>query len=158
MKLIPLTQGKSAIVSDEDYSELAQHKWCYQPPGYAGRRKKFGHRDYRIVYMHREIMGCASVGKVVDHVNGNRIDNRRENLRACDHRDNIKNQKPKPGRMKGVWRYQGGWRASITANKTKYSLGIFRDQIEAAKAYDAAALRLHGEFAVLNLPQERLAA
>jgi hypothetical protein len=154
--LIPLTQGKFAIVDAEDYDWLNQYNWC------AGKNKGtfYAHRgsNGKTVLMHREIMR-APKGVVCDHRNHNRLDNRKSNLRLCTPAQNQYNKRPKKGcasRYKGVaWRRDSEkWRAQIGYNHKKIHLGNFDHEIEAAMAYDDKAVELFGEFAYLNFPEK----
>ena len=149
-----LTQGQVAIVDDEDFNELAQYRWKYTHRGYAAR---YYRRDGKvcITYMHREIM-MAPQGMEVDHRNGNKLDNRRENLRLCTRAENARNQpksKKNTSGFKGVF-YQDRklpWRARIRCGDgRRVNLGSFKTPEDAALAYNAAALRFHGEFANIN--------
>lgn len=107
--------------------------------------------------MHREIMVAPS-GQYVDHVNGNKLDNRRENLRMCSNSQNMANRRaPRVNRsgFKGVhfFKRDGTWRAAITQDyKTKH-IGYYATPEEAARAYDIKARELFGEFAQLNFPE-----
>jgi len=89
MKKIPLSQGKFALVDDEDFERLSKYKWCLNN-NYAGRRVTTGYRKSTIIYMHSVING-TTIGKDTDHINRNKLDNRRENLRTCSRSDNIRN-------------------------------------------------------------------
>lgn len=91
MKLIPLSRGKCAIVDDGDYDSLSKFKWscCH---GIYAKRATERNGKHRTIYMHRQILGLKH-GECADHVNGNGLDNRRSNLRKCDHRQNPMNQK-----------------------------------------------------------------
>ena len=82
MREIPLTRGKAAIVDDEDYESLSLHHWSCSKTGYAMRGFREGGK---MVYlkMHHAILGKPLQGYVVDHINGDRLDNRRCNLRLC---------------------------------------------------------------------------
>lgn len=109
-------------------------------------------------YLHRVIMN-APPGVEVDHINGDTLDNRRCNLRLCMRRENGRNQKPQMGRSsqyKGVsWRKQcQKWSAQIKVDGKQIHLGLFNEEVEAARAYDQAARELHGEFARLNFQEE----
>lgn len=110
---------------------------------------------YRVVntkasYLHREIMKPPPE-LVVDHINGNGLDNRKKNLRICTQAQNVRNRAPIKGRYKGVSSRGGGvWRARITVDGRMIYLGDHLSEIAAAKAYDQAAIRFHGEFARLN--------
>ncbi len=159
MKNIQLTQGKQAIVDDEDYEWLMEWAWRHGN-GYAIRTERkihpaCGKNHERTVYMHREIMNAPN-DMFTDHVNHNRLDNRRENLRLCTQQDNNKNR-VKQGNAsvssyKGVrWNKESRiWRASIWNAKKCIELGYFSSEIKAAEAYNEAAVKYHGEFANLN--------
>lgn len=155
-KQIPLTQGKFAIVDDEDYEWLSQHGWHTtkdRKTYYAVRwsSKKGGRRNHRI-WMHREIMKPLA-NMQIDHVNHNGLDNRKKNLRICTHSDNQHNRKPQPGKSskhKGVTWHQKGWQVAITHNGKSIYIGRFHNELEAAKAYDAKAKELFGGFAKTN--------
>ncbi len=108
----------------------------------------------RTIRMHREIMRPGR-GQVVDHINHDGLDNRRCNLRVCSHAENLRNQRGQVGRssrFKGVSRDKrlGKWRAQIWHAGRHYYLGLYVSEIEAARAYDAKARELFGEFAYLN--------
>lgn len=145
MKEIVLTQGKVALVDDEDFERLSQWKWHFTKLGYAVR--------HHGVYMHREILGVPK-GTYVDHVNGFRLDNRKANLRACTNSQNMRNR-PKTVRNKSGYKgvfvaQQGKWGACIQIDGRQKHLGFHDTREQAAEAYNKAALELHGEFAVLN--------
>lgn len=152
MKTIPLTQGKVAIVDDEDYSKISAYKWYVSGKNgnaYAATRINGGN-----VQMHRFILNPKS-GVFVDHINRNPFDNRKENLRACTHQQNMFNQAPpknKTSKYKGVhWHKRDNrWVSSIRFNDKLFHLGNFKDEIDAALYYDVAAQLFYGEFAYLN--------
>lgn len=152
-KEIPLTQGKTAVVDDEDYEWLSQWKWSYHTAyGYAMRSvTKNEGRNIRVTTMHREVLGCPPC--VVDHRNRNKLDNRKENLRLATPNGNQWNRgidrSNKTG-FKGVRRHRNGWQASIGFRGERKHLGTFSNKYDAARAYNAAAQELHGEFACLN--------
>lgn len=154
MRTIPLTKNMNALVDDDDYEWLSQRKWC-SSKGYAVR---YDGQRRKMLPMHREILNAPD-GMDVDHINGDRLDNRRANLRVCPHRQNIRNQKPRVG---GTSRYKGvywcstyrKWRVQIMSDKKRIHVGAFDDEEQAARAYDVAALEHHGEFARLNFPQD----
>lgn len=155
MKKIALSgkygKGKFALVDDADYGWLSQRKWQVTQGGYATRS---GYRDGRIIgrlLMHREIM-TPPRGMQVDHINGNRLDNRRSNLRFCSHTENCHNRRPenKTG-YKGVRATPyGKWLARITIDRVRVELGRFDTPQEAALAYNQAARSHFGDFARLN--------
>lgn len=152
-KEIRLTRGLVTIVDDEDYAWARHHLWSV-----SGTPEKGQYAVSRIggqmVRLHRKIMDAAG-DKVVDHINGDTLDNRRENLRVCSHAQNTRNQRPRNGSFKGVSYDRGAWRADIMADGKSYRLGRFKTAIAAAVTYDQAAKRLHGEFAALNFSPDR---
>ena len=157
---IPLTRGHYAKVDPEDYCWLSQFRWHYVRTGrtfYAVRSDYSGGRG-RKIWMHREIMGTAK-GLVCDHVNHNGQDNRKHNLRNCTVAQNNLNRqryRNSRSRYKGVWwcKCMQMYGSEIQAFGATECLGYFVHEVEAARAYDAAARRLHGEFACLNFPGE----
>lgn len=155
---IRLTQGKYAIVDPDDYPRLAKYKWCAVKQRrifYAQRIVTVGKRQRKNIQMHREIIK-AEDGKFCDHINRNGLDNRKANLRVVTPLENGWNKAKQRGKhsskYKGVswFRVDKKWQARIQANGRKIFLGYFHDEIDAAKAYDNAALKYHGQFAVLN--------
>lgn len=157
MKEIQLTQGKVALVDDEDFEYLNQWKWYANKLNvkfYARRNVRINKKNAGYLLMHRFIMN-PDIGLVVDHINGNTLDNRKCNLRICTYSGNrwnsFKTIDNKSG-YKGVhWHKLGKkWKATIEINKTKHYLGLFHNIKQAAKAYNEAAIKFHGEFAKLN--------
>jgi hypothetical protein len=154
-RLIPLTQGKFAIVDTDDYEWLSEHKWHVVAPGkqYAGRKE-----GGRTIYMHREIMKPPP-GKIVDHIDGNGFHNRRRNMRNCTNQQNMQNIIKAPratSRYKGVHydKRPRTWSAKICHNGKSIHLGTFPTDTEAARAYDRKARELFGDFARPNFPAE----
>jgi len=154
MKQIELTQGQYAIIDDEDFDELNQYNWCFSH-GYAVRGVAISQGKYKTQYMHRFVTNCPD-GFDVDHINHNTLDNQKSNLRVCSNSENRRNQKvrtyAKTSRFKGVSFYKrdGNWRAQIECNNKNKYLGYFANEIDAAIAYNNAAIELFGEFALLN--------
>ena len=154
MKQIPLTQGKFAIVDDEDYEYLMQWKWCVVRHK-KGRWYASTHINNKTIYMHRWLIQNKP-GKFTDHRNGNGLDNRRVNLRSCSPSQNGHNSKCRAGgtsKFKGVsWdRRYSKWRASIGIKYKLYNLGRFVNEKDAAMAYNEKATKVFGEFAYLNI-------
>lgn len=163
MKSIPLTKGQYALVDDQDYAAISQYNWCLITPGgpngrrYAARFDK----DNHVIYMHRVIMQDQFTPEqnFCDHRDGNGLNNTRQNLRVCNRSQNQRNrgQQSRIGRtsaFKGVSRRKNGWLTRInTQPGVQTHIGIFGTEMDAAMAYDAAALVYHGEFAKLNFPQ-----
>jgi len=159
MKEIPLTQGKVALVDDEDYDRLmAMGKWQFGKE-YAIKTLYFG-RDgngkqiKKTVLMHRIILN-ANDGDFVDHKKGSRLNNQKENLRICTHANNMMNRKLHSNNStgyKGVYiqKKTGMFYASISVGGKQTHLGTFNTTIEAAKKYNEAAIYHYGEFASLN--------
>ena len=152
-KLIPLSQGKFAIVDASRFEELNAYKWCYHK-GYAVRSAPIREGRRKVIYMHRVVLRTPE-GSYTDHKNGVRHDNRAANLRECTSLQNQQNKKRmcscKSG-FKGVSfvKSRGKWTARIRANGKRHFLGRFETKEQAAKAYAEAALKWHQEFARLE--------
>jgi hypothetical protein len=167
MREIPLANGRGvALVDDEDYELVSQYTWAASTTGnqtYAVHRYD-GDGKRRSLRMHRLILTEVPI---VDHKDGNGLNNTRKNLRAANNRTNAFNTGPysrrrgKTSRFKGVSFVKDArpperpWRAVIRAFGTDHFLGNFASQEEAAQAYDGAARRHHGEFARLNFPDRK---
>ena len=158
MKTIPLTRGYATIVDDDVYEWASQHNWyawtnTTSGNTYAARR--FGET---VLLLHRAVMS-ARKGDIVDHKDGNTLDNQRSNLRNATHAQNMRNRRIHPknptskkSQFKGVcWdKKRQMWKANITiGNKTK-TIGCFASEKDAARAYDAASIKLSGAFAAPN--------
>jgi len=147
---LPLEGGGYVVVSPEDERRLRGYTWKKSSHGYAYRLvENSGRTEKR--YMHREIMNEPLLH--VDHVNGDKLDNRRCNLRVVTPQQNQFNSRKKApalSRYKGVTRQNGRWVARITMNRTTKYLGSYCSEEEAAKAYDEVARHLFGEFACAN--------
>lgn len=157
---IPLTKGYVALVDEADYLAVSTMSWHVL--------KSKGRSDGTLAYAQTTLRGAG--GKralmhrflmkppeelVIDHINGDGLDNRRANLRICTHAQNIANQRPQArwGAFKGVYRISHcRWNVRICAAGKRLDLGMFSSEIAAATAYDDAARELHGEYARLNFP------
>ena len=153
MKEIQLTQGKVALVDDEDFEWLNQWKWGVDKDSYAMREGPRNGEYRTTLKMHRLIAGLIKGdGMCVDHINGNKLDNRRENLRVCSRSENQHNQrlsKANTSGFKGVHFHKATrkWMARIKiSSKIKY-IGTFDTPEAAHEAYCKSAIALHGEFA-----------
>lgn len=155
--IVELTQGFQAEIDDSDRELVAAFRWKVLKAGskrYAARsrRSETGRVDETIL-MHRVIC-AAPEGVLVDHKDGNGLNNRRSNLRLATQQQNAVNSKHEKGRsgFRGVYwnKEKGLWQAQISG---KY-LGRFENAEDGARAYDAAAWERHREFAVLNFPDE----
>ncbi len=157
MKEIQLTRGCVALVDDEDYELLNKYKWHFMTVGYAGRSFYINKNKSRILYMHRVILD-AKTEQYVDHINGNKLDNRRSNLRICTQSQNCSNSKKSKSKIsskyKGVWKRNDGrskcWVAEHMLNRKKLYIGSFYSEEEARNAYDSFVLNLRKEFARPN--------
>lgn len=159
LKITHPTRGNIiTIIDDEDYTKISQYnKWhvvSYKNDKklYLKSNKRIGKRKSITFYMHRIIMDCPE-NKVVDHINGNTLDNRKENLRICTKSENNINRAPnKNSNHKGVSWCTGikKWSSKIGINKKRIHLGYFDSEIKAVIAYNQASIKYHGEFARLN--------
>lgn len=158
MKTIPLPNGISAIVDDDDYDRIMSfgawncsrslHVW-YAHKNHGGRKNR------KCLMMHRVIMNAPD-GLDVDHINGDGLDNRKENLRICTRSKNNASRR----RCKSQTGYRGvqpenkspNYIAQITVNRKRIWLGNFASPRLAARAYDLAAVSFFGEYATLNFP------
>ena len=159
-KKIPLSQGMFAVVDDADFEWLSRHKWHVTIRGsrcYAVRHIKYNGKRTKI-YMHRVILNPPP-NKETDHINGDGLDNRRSNLRACTRSQNQMNKRKQPGcssKYKGVnWdKRRRKWQLQVGRRKNQRHLGYFDDEREAAAVYNAEAIERFGAFAKLNIIEE----
>lgn len=150
MKTIQLTKGFVAVIDDQDFDWLNRWKWHASFNG--GLPYAKSQRNNRRISMHRLITGATS-DQIVDHKNRDSLDNRRCNLRIVTSSQNMANRrKNSRSKYKGIWfdRQRRRWRAAIEFNGKRYSLGRFKEPVQAALAYDQAARKIHGSFACVN--------
>lgn len=155
---IPFGHGNRALVDAQDVPLVAGYHWYLVNSGYAFAQCGDGKR----IGMHRLILGLADDDRRVgDHINRDKLDNRRCNLRAVTYAEN--NRRRVCGKPAGATSQFRGvswtsskrrWRAAIRANYRTKCLGYFRNELDAARAYDAAARHFYGDFATLNFPDE----
>jgi HNH endonuclease/AP2 domain len=155
VRRIMLTQCYFAYVDVHQFDALNQVPWCVLRSRNGRRRYAMRRANNRYLLMHRVITN-APPGMDVDHINGNGLDNRLINLRVCTRSQNLQNKPRRPGTstFKGVYwnKRDQVWRAYIHVDHSIFTLGTFRDEVEAARTYDAAALRHFGPQARLNFP------
>ena len=161
MRKIPLTRGKVALVDDDDYAKLVVYKWHAIKSHRGSRLVWYACRSQgvspRTLLMHRQILGDDCAGVLVDHEDGDGLNNQRINLRPATHRQNVRNSvmySNNTSGFRGVHWHMGGqkWAARIQINNKSVYLGIYSNPEDAARAYDARAIEVDGPFARLNFP------
>ena len=161
-KRVPLTQGKFAIIDNEDFERVSKFKWHYRKKrpntktGYAARGvRKLGTKSgFTTQAMHTFILGLNPFS-IVDHINHDGLDNRKINIRKVDHFGNTQNALKRIDNKSGfkgvcIHKASGKFCAQIMGNKDRIWLGLFNTALEAAKAYNKAAKKYYGEYACLN--------
>jgi len=145
MKEIPLTQGKIALVDDEDYERLSQFKWNaanLRGHFYAVRTVRISPNKRKNIFLHHAIMGSPPAGLESDHINGNRMDNRKENLRFVTRRQNCQNRHhgKKSSQYPGVhWHTSNKrWCSNILIDDKQIQIGSFSNEEAAFFAYKRA--------------------
>ena len=140
--IIPLTMGKEALVDEEDVEDLGKYNWhwgkCKTNIGYAISSR---------TYMHRQVM-TAEKGFVIDHINGNSLDNRKANLRVCSNRENQQNRHiHRSGRMVGASFHKRSkkWQCVMMIDGKLKHKGLFKTELEAHEAYKEALKELAGD-------------
>lgn len=162
MQVIQLTQGKKTVIDDSDFEKVSKYKWYAHRQQNTWYAKHYNSERKKPESLQRFLLQ-PSKRMIVDHINGDGLDNRRCNLRLCTKAENAVNSGK--GRYKrGVSsKYKGVcWRKSLRKfsaqivfeDRSRY-LGVFRDEVKAAIAYDKAALRYFGSFARLNFPVKK---
>jgi hypothetical protein len=144
---VPLTQGKTAVIDAEDADRVSQRNW-YAVRSKAGVFYASTHL-YRnhTVYLHRFVLGPC-VDAIVDHVDGDGLNNRRSNLRLATAAQSNQNRRPRQNKsgFAGVKKHRRKWTASIRVDGKRVHLGMFHSAAEAAAAYAEAARHARGEF------------
>lgn len=154
---VPLTQGKFTTIDAADAERILAYKWCLHKSGYAyrGRRKSDGSGPHCIM-LHWSIIDVPD-GMLPDHIDRDKLNNRRSNLRLVSNAGNKMNVAIRADNTSGFrgvsWdKRSGKWEAHITVESRKRFLGYFNNAEDAARARDAEAFRLYGPVAFLNLP------
>lgn len=151
--LIPLSKGFAATIDVLDIDKVERRRWyCVGSYAASGSRNSGTY-----VLMHRLIAACDKASQV-DHINGDRLDNRRANLRcasAADNRRNARFARRGASGYRGVYPAGSRWMACITVDNRQRYIGTYDTKEEAARARDADARKLHGEFADLNFPDSQ---
>lgn len=167
MKKIPLTKDQVVLVDDEDFRWLSLWDWNayfdkkYSTPTYHARRTVHfklpdGTPSSQTLLMSRFIMN-PEYNEVVDHIDGDTLNNQKKNLRVCSHAENCRNRSPQNGRkFKGItWsKASKKWTACLYLMGKRKHLGYFNDPSDAAHAYDIAARKTYGKFARLNFQRD----
>lgn len=154
---LPLTRGQVALVDAEDYDRcVVRGSWQLRLAKHTMYATRWMTRNGRNVaeQLHAFLTGWP----LVDHINGNGLDNRRCNLRPANYSQNGGNRRVHKATLSGfkgvtLHAQSGRWRARINAGDRLRSLGLYADPAEAARAYDRAATEVFGEYALLNFPE-----
>ena len=159
-RLLLLRDGVYTQIDTEDFGTLSAYKWRITSSGYAWvtgiDRRLVGTRYLHRAIMERTLRRTLKRGELVDHIDGNPLNNRRSNLRLATHQQNTWNAR---GKRRKWSKYKGvsfsldrqKWSASITIDNRSHMIGRFNDESEAALSYDAAAIQVYGDFARPNL-------
>lgn len=154
--VLETASGHRILVDADDFSRLSAYRWFVQASGGGGLRpfrRTPRPEGSKLVYLYRDLMEPPP-GMVVDHINGDTLDNRRCNLRVCTRAENSRNgparKRVTSVRSKGVHAAGKKFEARIMADGLSHYLGVFATEAEAASAYNTAAVALHGDYARLN--------
>jgi hypothetical protein len=164
MKEIKLTMGQVALVDDEDFDRVNAFKWCVKKFIRSGKVYYYGERAIKSEngkqkhqYIHQFIIGTPEKGLEIDHIDGNKLNNQKINLRVVTHQQNMMNKRKL---TKGFSIYKGvyldkrnqKWNVKICINWERIHLGTFTNEEDAGRAYDIGAIKYYGEYARLNFP------
>ncbi len=152
MKQIELTQGFTTLVDDEDYERVSNHSWCILKLKCCYAQTRI---NKKTITLHRFLLNLTDSKIKVDHIDGDGLNNQKSNLRIATTQQNNFNRKGESSNISGykgvVFRSkQKRWLAQIRVNKQYFYLGTYDSKEDAAKAYNKAAIKYHGEFARLN--------
>jgi hypothetical protein len=155
MKLVPISNGKFAKVDDEDFELVNKFHWHMDGAGYARTNVWRNNKKDSAPRMHRLILGNVDTKLHIDHINGDKLDNRKSNLRVLTCSQNAMNRGPQTNNSSGYKgvvydRSRNKWKAEIGVNKKRIHLGRFDSAEEAALAYNQASFKYHGEFGFIN--------
>ncbi len=159
MKRIKLTRGKYALADDEDFEFLSKWKWYFSDKGYAVRTTYLSDGQQTTIRMHSLVL-LSRLNQQIDHANRDKLDNQKFNLRFSTQANNCCNagiRKDNISGFKGVsWcSTMLKWRVQVQTEGAKKSIGNYENKEDAARAYNEAAIKYHGEFAYLNeVPSE----
>lgn len=164
MKTIPLTQGQHALVDDADFDNVDQFKWYAKKATngrtfYAARQIRISRRGKQQTVMMHQFLLAAKPGDKVDHRDGDGLNNLRRNIRLCSHIQNMQGFRRKKigaaSQYVGVyWHNQSEkWMVQVKIDGQNQHVGMFDSEVEAARAYDAAALTRNPQFCNLNFPK-----
>lgn len=155
--------GEYFTIDTKDYDLIKDYSWHKLSEGYIAATKVIDKKQESFL-VHRLILGSVGYSVKTDHRNGNVLDNRRCNLRVCTNAENLRNSKPRKvyngrrtsSQYKGVFyrKDTNEWEVAICVDSVQISIGSFKKEIEAAKAYNREAIKLHGLFARLNVIEE----
>lgn len=156
MRKISLSNGQYALVDDEDYEKLSQYKWHVNKNGYIQRSIYLGggrkNKKYKGEKLHHLILiPKHDEGLYIDHINRNKLDNRKENLRYCTHAENCRNRQVRADNktgVKGVNKMHNcnRWRVRIQVNGKRKHIGLFEKLEDAMEAYKNASMKYHQEY------------
>ncbi len=152
MKSIPVGQYLWASVDDDDFERVSQYRWNAD-----FRRHTVYVSNNTVGYLHRFVLDAVG-GLDIDHRDGNGLNNLRSNLRPCTRAQNLHNGRTNRNGAKKTSKFRGvarlgpykKWAAYLKVEGKNTYLGSFEKEEDAARAYDTAALKAHGEFARIN--------